>query len=525
MNGRRTATPAPATRCAIYTRKSTEEGLQMEFNSLDAQREAAELYIKSQANEGWVCLPDRFDDGGYTGSNTDRPAVQRLLADIEAGRIDVVVVYKVDRLSRSLLDFARLMETFERHRVSFVSVTQQFNSGTSMGRLTLNLLLTFAQFEREMIAERTRDKMSASRRKGKYVGGAPILGYDVDPVRKRLVVNEDEAARVRAIFGLYLEHQALLPVVKEMDRRGWTNKRWVTRSSVERGGRPFTKTYLHQLLTNVSYVGKIRYKDEIHDGEQHAIIGADVWQRVQGLLGRNGRSGGAEARNKFGALLRGLLHCVPCGCSMIASHTTRGQRRYRYYTCTNAQKRGWDACPSKSVPAGEIERFVIEQIRGIGQDPALVRETLDRAVAQVDEERVALEAERRGLERDSRRWSEEIRTSLDGAANGQFANGLPRLADLQERLRLAEQRTTEIQTRLDALEHERITEEEVATVLGSFDPVWEALSLGERARIVHLLVERVDYDGSRGTIAITFHPAGIKALSDDRTNSALEKRA
>src|SRR6266849_875806 len=199
--------PAAAVRCAIYTRKSTEEGLDQDFNSLDAQREAAEAYIHSQAHAGWTCLPDRYDDGGYTGSNLDRPALQRLLADIEAGHVDCVLTHRVDRLSRSLLDFARMMETFDKYHVAFVSVTQQFNTATSMGRLVLNVLLSFAQFEREIISERTRDKIAATRRKGKWTGGHPLLGYDVDPRGKFLVVNEDEALRVREIFALYLGHE------------------------------------------------------------------------------------------------------------------------------------------------------------------------------------------------------------------------------------------------------------------------------------------------------------------------------
>jgi site-specific DNA recombinase len=205
--------PTRVLRCAIYTRKSTEEGLDQDFNSLDAQRESGEAFIKSQAEEGWECVPTRYDDSGFTGGNMDRPALKRLLNDIEAKLVDVVVVYKVDRLSRSLLDFTRIMETFDRHGVSFVSVTQQFNTTTSMGRLMLNVLLSFAQFEREIISERTRDKMAAARRKGKYVGGAPVLGYDLDRTASRLVVNEREAIRVRRIFEMYLQQQALLPTV------------------------------------------------------------------------------------------------------------------------------------------------------------------------------------------------------------------------------------------------------------------------------------------------------------------------
>src|ERR1700691_4862537 len=206
-------------RCALYTRKSTEEGLQQEFNSLDAQREAAEAYIKSQTHEGWTCLPESYDGGGYSGGNMERPALRRLLADIAAGKIDCVVVYKVDRLSRSLLDFAKMLETFDAHQVSFVSVTQQINSATSMGRLMLNVLLSFAQFEREIIGERTRDKIAATRRKGKWSGRRPLLGFDVDPGGQRLLVNAAEAERVRAIFELYVQHESLLPVVQELERR------------------------------------------------------------------------------------------------------------------------------------------------------------------------------------------------------------------------------------------------------------------------------------------------------------------
>ncbi len=281
---KKAAATLPIVRCAIYTRKSTEEGLEQEFNSLDAQRESAQAFIRSQTNEGWTCLPERYDDGGFTGGNMERPALRRLLTDIEAGKIDLVVCYKVDRLSRSLLDFAKMMEKFEQYGVSFVSITQQFNSATSMGRLVLNVLLSFAQFEREIIAERTRDKVAATRRKGKWTGGTPLLGYDLDPRGGRLLINEDEAQRMRVLFALYLEHQALLPLVQELERRGWVGKRWQTRKGRTRGGAPFTKTSLYRLLTNVAYAGKVRYKDEVHSGEQPALINADTFGRVQALL-------------------------------------------------------------------------------------------------------------------------------------------------------------------------------------------------------------------------------------------------
>jgi site-specific DNA recombinase len=361
-------------RCAIYTRKSSDDGLQQEFNSLDAQREAAEAYIASQKAEGWVCLPEHYDDGGFTGGNTDRPALRRLLADIEAGKVDSVVVYKIDRFSRSLADFMRMMTVFEQHGVAFVSVTQAFDTSSSMGRLTLNILLSFAQFEREIIGERIRDKIAASRQRGKWTGGTPILGYDVDRSNgsPRLVVNAAEASRVRQIFDLYLELGALLPVVAELDRRGWRNKAWTTRDGRRRGGLSFDKCRVYNLLTNVLYAGKVTHKRDVYAGEHEAIVPVDVFQRVQQQLLRNGRNGAAEGRNRHGALLRGLLYCKACARVMSHTFTTRGNRRYRYYTCTNAVKRGRAACPSRSLPAAEVERVVLDQMRSIGQDPLVV---------------------------------------------------------------------------------------------------------------------------------------------------------
>ena len=319
-------TSSPAVRCAIYTRKSTSEGLDQEFNSLDAQREAAEAYIASQQGAGWVCLSDHYDDGGFTGANLDRPALMRLMGDIEAGKIDAVVVYKVDRLSRSLLDFAKMMETFERFHVSFVSVTQHFNTATSMGRLILNVLLSFAQFEREMISERTRDKMAAARRKGKWLGGVPVLGYDVDRQSRRLVINPTEAAQVREIFALYLRLGGLIPVVEELARRNWVNKRWITRKKVARGGRPFDKNSLRCLLTNVTYRGRVKYDDEIYEGEHEAIIPDEVFWQAQSLLEKNLRIRRPRANGCRG-VLEGLLFCAACQSQMMHTYTSKGTRR------------------------------------------------------------------------------------------------------------------------------------------------------------------------------------------------------
>ncbi len=508
----------PTLRCAIYTRKSTEDGLEQEYNSLDAQRDAGEAYIASQKSEGWVCLPDRYDDGGFTGGNMERPALKRLLGDIEDGKVDCIVVYKVDRLSRSLIDFSKIMDVLERQSVSFVSVTQQFNTSSSMGRLMLNVLLSFAQFEREMISERTRDKIAATRRKGKWSGGMPMLGYDVDPRGGRLHVNDDEAARVREIFDLYLNRLSLIEVVKELDARGWTTKRWTTRKGHERGGKPFNKNSLFKLLTNRIYRGKITYKDEVYDGEHPAIVDEDIFERAQRLLKRNGRSGAPYVRNRFGAVLKGLVRCVPCDCGMVPTHATKttasgGNKRYRYYVCQNAQSRGWHNCPSPSVPAPELERFVVDQVKAIGKDTNLLAETLEESRRQREEAIGKLEDEKRRLQRELHRHNTELR---DLAAKGR-TNGVTtdRMADVQDRIKIAEQRATEVREQIVTLSRELVDAREIGEACAMFDPLWDTLTAREQARILHLLIERIDYDGVNGTVSITFHPTGIKTLADE----------
>jgi site-specific DNA recombinase len=351
----------PVVRCAIYTRKSTEEGLDQDFNSLHAQREAAEAYIKSQKQLGLVQLADHYDDGGFSGSNLDRPALQRLLEDIEGHRVDCVVVYKVDRLSRSLLDFARLVDRFDQRSVSFVSVTQQFNTTTSLGRLTLNILLSFAQFEREIISERTHDKMSAARRKGKWVGGTPVLGYDIDPGGGRLLINEKEAQRIREIFGLYAKHHSLATVTAELRKRRWTTKSWTSKGAVVHTGRTFTKASLRRLLLNAIYAGKVEHRGTLYAGEHASIVEAPMWEEIHAEL-RAGRRDRADVVSaKQNAPLAGLLSCTRCQRPMIATYTAKKGRRYRYYVCQAARQNGWDSCPTKSVAAATNRRFGLQR--------------------------------------------------------------------------------------------------------------------------------------------------------------------
>jgi site-specific DNA recombinase len=507
--------PLKLVRCAVYTRKSTEEGLQQEFNSLDAQRESAEAFIASQQHEGRRCLPERYDDGGFSGGSMERPALKRLMADIEAGRVDCVVVYKVDRLSRSLLDFASMMRSFDDRGISFVSVTQQFNTGSSMGRLVLNVLLSFAQFEREIISERTRDKIAATRRKGKWAGGRPVLGYDLDRERSRLVVNEEEATLVRGIFDLYLQRETLLPVVQELERRGWKNKAHRTKAGKVSGGEAFVKTSLHRLLTNPLYVGLVKYKGETHQGEHPALIDGDTWSRTQALLRRNS-VGGGEVRNRFGALLKGLLFCEACSCAMTPSHTkAKGGKRYRFYTCTNAQQRGWAVCPAKSVPAGEIERVVVEQVEAAGKDPTLAGQALAEARRQDDRRLAELEAERKAAERDvarDNRDADDLTARL--RAGGDAKSLAPRLAALHDRIAQNERRADRARREVKAAAAAVIDERAAREALEGFAGVWGALSPQEQTQLVGLLVQRVGYDGREGKVAITLHDSGIRALAE-----------
>src|SRR3954463_13530694 len=325
-----TAMPAESVRslrCAIYTRKSTEHGLDQEFNSLDAQRDACEAYIKSQASQGWKALPQHYDDPAYSGGNLDRPALKKLLADIETGRVDVVVVYKIDRLTRSLADFAKLVEAFDARSISFVAVTQQFNTTTSMGRLTLNVLLSFAQFERELSSERVRDKVAASRRKGKWTGGTVPLGYDAKD--KKLVVNKAEAETVRYIFRRYLELQSFAKLVEDLDRQGIVTKRRAAKVTKYQGGIPFTYGPLAHFLKNRLYTGDIGHKDKWFPGEHAGIVDRKTFDQVRLLL--ESKSVGRKAsRSASEALLLGKLY-DDRGNRMSPSYSVKNGIRYRFY--------------------------------------------------------------------------------------------------------------------------------------------------------------------------------------------------
>jgi DNA invertase Pin-like site-specific DNA recombinase len=366
-NGRQTPNRPAQIRCAIYTRKSHEDGLEQDFNSLDAQREACEAYIRSQIHEGWTALPAMYDDGGISGATLERPALQRLLDDVRAGRIDTVVVYKVDRLTRSLGDFAKIVDVFDAQGVSFVSVTQQFNTTTSMGRLTLNMLLSFAQFEREVTGERIRDKIASSKQKGMWMGGLPPLGYDV--ADRKLVVNEAEAETVRHIFRRYADLGSVNALKDELDRDGIVSKTRLDKYGRTTGGKPLARGALYLMLQNRIYRGEIVHKENSYPGLHEPIIGEDLWDTVRRKLtdNRTDRETGASADNP--SLLAGLIH-DDSGARMTPSHANKRGRRYRYYVSQKLVRGTRRNAPQgRRVPAEDVERLVEKRLcRFLGDD-------------------------------------------------------------------------------------------------------------------------------------------------------------
>ena len=357
-------------RCAIYTRKSSEEGLEQEFNSLQAQREACEAFINSQRHEGWMCLRAGYDDGGFSGATMERPALQRLLADITTGRVDTIVVYKIDRLTRSLTDFAKIVEILDARGASFVSVTQQFNTTTSMGRLTLNVLLSFAQFEREVIGERIRDKIAASKRKGMWMGGVPPLGYRVED--RKLVMTDSEAEIVRAIFRRYAELGSVRLLKEELDARGIKSKSWTSASGRLIGGKPFSRGALYLMLQNRTYLGEIVHKGQSHPGAHVPLIDQPLWDAVHCRLADNTAERSSGTRTRQPSLLAGILF-DPDGNPMTPTHAVKKGTRYRYYVSRPLiTKDQSERSPGLRIPAAEVEQLVASRMRQWLLDPASI---------------------------------------------------------------------------------------------------------------------------------------------------------
>ena len=414
-------------RCAVYTRKSSEEGLDQEFNSLHAQRDACEAYIASQRSEGWALIREHYDDGGVSGGTLERPGLKMLLADIEEGLIDVVVVYKIDRLSRSLMDFSKLVEVFDRNNVTFVSVTQSFNTTTSMGRLTLNILLSFAQFEREVTGERIRDKIAASRKKGMWMGGTVPLGYDVKD--RKLVISKGEAKTVRMVFERFVEIGSATVLGRELRADGVTSKQ----------GKPISKGYLYRILNNRVYIGEAVHNGDSYPGQHKGIIPRKLWDKVHAILIESPRKRASNTRAQTPALLKGLLW-GPDGAAFSPTHTRKKNRLYRYYVSQTILRHGAGACPVGRVPAAEIEAAVIDQLRAVFRQPEIIIGT----------------------------W------------------------------------------KASKISDPEINENAVREALTQLDPLWDELFPAEQARIVQLLVERVDI--GLGGLDVRLRVDGLSSL-------------
>ena len=427
--------PRQKLRCAVYTRKSSEEGLEMEFNSLEAQREACEAYIISQRGEGWIPVPDRYDDGGVSGGTLDRPALKRLLIDVEAGRIDIVVVYKVDRLSRSLFGFHKLIEMFERRKTTFVSITQSFNTTDAMGRMHLNIMLTFAQYEREATGERIRDKFAASRKRGMWMGGWAPLGYEV--IDRKLIINEVDAKLVRSIFQRFLKLGSATTLARQLIAENARNKY----------NKLIDKGMLYKMLNNPVYIGVAVHKGICYPGEHVGIIDRKIWDKVQAKFQQNPRKRAGATRAQTPSLLKGIIF-DPTGTAMSPTHTRKNGRLYRYYLSQTVLKRGSGDCPVSRVPAAEIEKIVIDQVRILLLSPEIIVET----------------------------WR-SARKSIKG-----------------------------------------MTESEVRDALQAFDPLWNQLFPTEQARILELLVERVDV--RTDCVDIKLRIAGVTSLLSELVGNA-----
>ena len=488
-------------RCAAYTRKSHENGLELEFNSLDAQRDAVENYIKSQKDNGWELLPKHYDDGGFTGGNMERPALKQLMNDIAQGKIDCVVVYKIDRLSRSLIDFTKIMEVFNKYGVNFVSVTQQFSTVDSAGRMMLNVLMTFSQYEREIISDRISDKIAGAKRRGKYCGGPPVLGYDPDYETKKLVINPEEAKVVKYAYKRFVELGSAKKLALELNGRECYTKVWTSKKGITRGGQKWNSAQIYRLLKNPLYAGLVHHNNQLYPGEHDAIIPPDKWHLIQESLKDNQRRKRGNCGVKIESPLQGVLKCGHCGGSMGATYSSKSNgKRYVYYICMTDYKRAESICPVKRIPAGDLEKAVLEQLGAVFRTPTMMADIYLKAKKQEKEERNKLSVEKEKFQRE-----------LENAKN----NG--EITAMRE----AAKKLIQIDKQLRAFDKASVTEQDISSAFENMESLWNYLFPVERQRLIKLLIEKIEV--REEGIDIELKTSGMTSLVAELVN--LEEEA
>ncbi|HAM34587.1 MAG TPA: resolvase [Elusimicrobia bacterium] len=504
--------------CAIYTRKSTDENLNSGFTSLDSQREYCQAFIKSREGEGWRLYPEDYTDPGFSGGNINRPALRKLLSDARQGKFQAVVCYKYDRLSRNTKDFLHILDTFDRNGVAFVSVTQPIDTTSSVGRLMRSILVDFSQFEREMISERTRDKMAAMARRGKRTGGSPIIGFDIDRDNKRLRINPAEADQVREMFDSYQLTKSLSKTAKILNEKGYCMKAWVTRKNQARGGQKFNKASLWYLLQNPLYIGKITYRKEVMPGEHEAIIPEDLFQSVQKLLRGNGHGkvNKQVVERTHAYLLRGLVECACCKTTMTPSSALPRKKgkiygRFYYYKCLSVVKMDKTACQVRSVSAKSLEEFVVKRLELLGEN----KEVVERIVRQSQEatgqelplkrdERKRLTAEMGKGELEARNLVGVLASEGPQSTMREFIS--ERLTEFGAKRQENQARLAALDSEIERLERRQIDADVVRKNLGNFLKLFQKLTEKERVEIVGLLVKRVVYDGENSRVKIALRP-------------------
>lgn len=500
--------------CAVYTRKSTDENLNSDFNSLDSQREYCQAFIKSREPEGWKVCPIEYNDPGFSGGNMDRPGLKKLIADARNGKFQVVVCYKYDRLSRNTRDFLHILDIFDRNGVAFVSVTQPIDTTSSIGRLMRSILMDFAQFEREMIAERTRDKMAAMARKGKRTGGYPIIGYDINYEKKCLEVNTEESVQVQEMFTEYLKTRSLSETAKAMNAKGCRMKAWITQQGTPKGGQKFNKANLWYLLRNPLYIGKIRHKEETYDGEHPAIISEDIFHEVQKTFERNGdgkvRKSIKNRSHTF--LLKGLLRCTCCKTAMTPSSCLpRKQSRFYYYKCLSVSKLDKTACRVRSVPAKAIEDFVTARLKQLSANTKLVDKIIRQSRLLTGKDMPAKREEKQQLAVRLGKVSLEANNLVavlaqEGPDSQSRTFIAEKLAELKAQRDELEAKSALLNSEIEQMENMELDTNIVQAGLKNFLALFDKLNGGEKAEILSLLIKQVEFNGTAQKVAIHLRP-------------------